>query len=189
MRRISLAFMVLAVLMFTINLFAGDAKYVGVSKCKTCHKQEKYGDQYTLWEKGPHANAMKSLSSKEALEYAEKNKIADPAKDAGCLSCHSTQAAVDAKMVDPKGKLTMEEGVSCESCHGPGSEYKSPKLMKKSAYDEDFAAAHKATMAAGLVEPTEKVCVTCHNEKNPFHKPFKFAEYAKKIAHPVPYRK
>ena len=105
MRRISLAFMVLAVLMFTINLFAGDAKYVGVSKCKTCHKQEKYGDQYTLWEKGPHANAMKSLSSKEALEYAEKNKIADPAKDAGCLSCHSTQAAVDAKMAALKEKL------------------------------------------------------------------------------------
>lgn len=173
-----------------VSLFAQDKfLYVGVAKCKTCHQQEKYGNQHGIWEKSKHANALKSLSSEKSLQYAKKNNIADPAKDPKCLNCHATMATVDKKLIDPKGSLTMEEGVSCESCHGPGSEYKSPKIMKKSAYDEDFAAAHKAALAAGLIEPTEKVCITCHNEKNPFHTGFNFKEMVQKVQHPTPYRK
>ena len=184
-----LTYLILILVMaFTVNAVAQDAKYVGAAKCKACHGK-KTGDQYGIWEKGPHANAIKSLSSEEALKYAKENNIADPAKDAKCLNCHSTKSMVDAKMLDPKTKLTAEEGVSCESCHGPGSEYKSAKIMSKKAYAADFAAAHKASMDAGLIMPTEKVCVTCHNDKNPFHKEFKYKEMAAKIAHPNPNRK
>ncbi len=188
MSKVFIAAILILVVAFTMNVIAQDAMYVGAAKCKICHGK-KTGDQYGIWEKGPHANALKSLSSEAALKYAKENGIADPAKDAKCLNCHSTMSTVDAKLLDPKGKMTVEEGVSCESCHGPGSKYKSPKIMKKSAYDEDHAAAHKAALAAGLVEPTEAVCVTCHNEKNPFHKEFKFAEKVAKIAHPNPERK
>ncbi len=178
-----------ATMFFSSTVSAGDFKYVGVKKCQTCHKKEKIGDQYGIWLKGAHAKALESLKSEKALKYAKENGIADPAKDPKCLECHSTMAMAKKEDIDPKGKLTMEEGVSCESCHGPGSKYKSGKIMKKKLYDKDFDAAHKAALAAGLLVPDEKVCLTCHNDKNPFHKEFKFAERVKKISHPIPYRK
>lgn len=166
----------LSFLLLSFGLEAKDFKYVGVKKCKTCHKTKKIGDQYGIWKEAAHANALKSLASKESLEYAKKNGIADPTKDAKCLNCHSTAATVDKKLIDPKGKLTVEEGVSCESCHGPGSVYKKMKIMKD----------HEKAMANGLIEPTEQVCITCHNDKNPFHKPFDFKKMVAKVQHPVP---
>jgi hypothetical protein len=188
MNKVFITAILILVVAFTMSAVAQDALYVGAAKCKVCHGA-KTGDQYGIWEKSSHANALKSLSSEAALKYAKENGIADPAKDAKCLNCHATANTVDPKLIDPKGKLTTEEGVSCESCHGPGSEYKSPKIMKKAAYEEDHAAAHKAALAAGLVEPTETVCVTCHNKNNPFHKEFKYKEMAAKIAHPIPEKK
>lgn len=150
--------------------------YVGAKKCKVCHNSAKRGKQFKIWAGSPHANALKSLASEKAKKYAKENNIADPTTEAKCLQCHSTAASVDKSLIDPKGKLTVEEGVSCESCHGPGSAYKKMSTMK------DRAKA----IAAGLVIPTVQVCATCHNEKNPFHKPFDFKKYSTKIAHPIP---
>jgi hypothetical protein len=152
-------------------------KYVGVKKCQTCHKSKKSGEQYGIWQKGPHASALKSLSSDKAKEYAKANNIADPATDAKCLKCHATKATVDASLQE--ATLTLEEGVSCESCHGPGSDYKSMKIMK----NKDEAIKN------GLILPTEKVCKTCHNPENPFHKEFNYEVNKTKIAHPIPKKK
>ncbi len=173
--------MVLLLTILSMSSFtqAKDFKYVGVKKCKTCHKTKKIGNQYGIWQKAKHSNALKSLSSKEALEYAKKHGIADPAKDEKCLKCHSTMATVDKKLIDPKGKMTIAEGVSCESCHGPGSKYKKMSVMKN----------HDKAIANGLIMPTEKVCVTCHNKENPFYKPFDFKKMVAKISHPIPKKK
>jgi len=72
--------------------------------------------------------------------------------------------------------LKESEGVSCESCHGAGNKYKSMSVMK----------SQEKSLANGLILPTNEVCITCHNEKNPFHKPFDFDVSVKKIAHPNP---
>ncbi len=181
MRRfIKLCFMVILTLGVLYSFSqANDFKYVGVAKCKTCHNTKKIGKQYTVWKNSLHAKAMESLKSEKALKYAKEHKIADPSKDATCTKCHSTMASIDKSLIDPKGKLTIEEGVSCESCHGPGSVYKKRSIM----IDREKA------IASGLVVPTEKVCVTCHNKDNPFYKPFDFKTYSAKIAHPVPKKK
>ncbi len=160
-------------------LFAGSAlmaqnfKYIGASKCKMCHLKPAKGEQYNVWLKGPHAGAMKTLASAEALEIAKKMGIADPTTDAACIKCHSTVGGVDAKLV---ASAKMAEGVSCESCHGPGSMYKGASVMKNKTL----------AMQKGLIEPTEKVCLTCHNEESPTYKPFNYAEKAAMIAHPNP---
>lgn len=180
MRKTGFTAIIMLLTFLSMTLFAQDKfLYVGVKKCKTCHKMKKYGNQYEVWQKAAHSNALKSLSNKESLEYAKKNGIEDPAKDPKCLKCHSTMATVDKKLIDPKGKLTIEEGVSCESCHGPGSVYKSNKIMKD----------HKACLENGLIEPTEAVCKECHNKDNPFHKGFDFKEALKKVQHPLPEKK
>ena len=111
-------------------LIAQDAKYVGSATCKMCHNSPTKGEQCNKWADSPHAKALTTLSSQKALDYAKANGIADPAKEAKCLKCHSTYASVDASLI---GSLKADEGVSCESCHGPGSIYKSMSIMKDTA--------------------------------------------------------
>jgi len=141
-------------------LTAQDYEYVGVAKCKMCHNKAATGAQYKIWSQSKHAHAM------EALKGDEK-------KDPKCLKCHSTAGAADPDLI---ATITVNEGVSCESCHGPGSGYKSNTIMKDK----------KKAVAKGLIIPNEKVCLRCHNDESPNFKGFNYKEYFKKIAHPIP---
>lgn len=154
-------------------LFGQDFEYIGAAKCKMCHNKPATGEQFKIWSAGPHANAMKSLSNEASMKYAAENGIADPTTDAKCIGCHSTAGAIDANL---NMGVKPDEGVSCESCHGPGSKYKSNAIMK------DRAKA----IENGMIVPDKNTCLGCHNEKNPFHKPFNYEEALKKIAHPNP---
>jgi cytochrome c peroxidase len=162
-------------LLITATLSAQTYKYIGADKCKACHNKPAKGEQYNKWLKDPHSKALKSLANQASLDYAKKNGIADPTKEAKCLKCHSTYDAAAANL---RGGILATEGVSCESCHGPGSGYKSPTIMKNK----------ELALKTGLILPDQKVCVTCHNPENPFHKEFKFDVFVAKIAHPDPTR-
>lgn len=151
-------------------------KYIGADKCKLCHNKPATGDQYNKWLKDPHSQALKTLSNQHSLEYAKKNGIPDPAKDATCLKCHSTFAGVEAKL---RGSILATEGVSCETCHGPGSSYKTPAIMKNQLQAQKM----------GLIVPDKKLCLQCHNKDNPFYKEFNYETYSAKIAHPNPAKK
>ncbi|MCL4306196.1 cytochrome c family protein [bacterium] len=157
-------------LAFAISSFAQDeAKtptYVGSGKCKICHKGEKNGNIYETWLDSKHAKALETLVAKGEQNNPE------------CLSCHTTgygTASGFDKMPDLHG---MEDlgGVGCESCHGPGSEYKTKKIME----------SREASIAAGMWIPDENTCKTCHNEKSPTFKGFNYEEALQKIIHHVP---
>lgn len=156
-----------------VFLSAQTFKYIGADKCKTCHNKPATGDQYGQWIKTLHAKSLRSLTSQESLDYAKKNGIADPSKDEKCLKCHSTFHSVPASL---RGGITATEGVSCESCHGPGSSYKSPSIMKN----------RELSIKNGLILPTKEVCLKCHNKENPFYKEFNFETALAKVSHPNP---
>jgi hypothetical protein len=147
---------------------AQDHDYIGATKCKMCHNKAAKGTQYNIWKSGPHAGAFAKLASEEAKKYSD-----NPQTDAKCLKCHSTYHSASADLMYT---IKAEEGVSCESCHGPGGDYKSNTVMKDKA----------KSLAAGMTEPTEAVCKKCHNEESPTFKGFNYDEYKAKIAHPVP---
>jgi hypothetical protein len=65
-----------------------------------------------------------------------------------CKLCHKLQYASWAETAHARRTPPLE----CESCHGPGSEYKTLSVMK------DPARAR----AAGLVIPDASFCATCH---------------------------
>lgn len=154
-------------------------KYVGVAKCKMCHKGEKNGNVFEKWQASKHATAYATLATDHAKEVAKKAGIeGDPQQAPECLVCHVTAYSVAAEQKE--ATLTIEEGNSCEACHGPGSEYKGMKVMK------DIYAGTVKGADFGLIEPNEAVCVTCHNPKSPTYKEFKFEVEVKNIAHPVP---
>lgn len=154
-------------------------KFVGAKKCKMCHKKESTGNQYGIWSETRHAKAFETLGGEKAHAEAEKRGIADPQEAPECLKCHVTAFPVLDDMENQK--ITIEEGISCESCHGPGSGYYKKKTMQAIA-DGDIEAS-----SVGLtMPPTEETCLRCHNTDSPFYKEFDFEEFQAKIAHPRP---
>ncbi len=168
------------VLLFAGGLFAQEKKatYVGVKGCKTCHKKEKAGAQFAKWKKAKHSKAYETLASPEALKFAKERGIENPQKAKECLKCHVTAYDADASMLGKK--YAIEDGVGCESCHGAGSLYKKKKTMKA------LRAGKIDPASVGLIIPTEKTCLGCHNDESPTFKSFDFEKMKEKIAHPVP---
>jgi cytochrome c553 len=131
-------------------------QYVGAAKCKLCHKA-----QYDSWLGTMHAKAFDALAPDGGKNKPE------------CVKCHVTGTTEKAEVL---------EGVQCEACHGPGSEYKSPKIMSKKDWGTDPAKYLKMATDAGLVIPTEAVCKRCHTpEGNPNFKPFDYAKMKSKV--------
>ncbi len=165
MRKVSILVLMFMALMAS-SVFASDAKkdhaYVGVKKCKTCHKA-----QFKSWSETGHAKAFDLLSAEEQ-------------KDPKCVGCHSTGTTA---------KGVFLEGVQCEACHGGGKDFKSSKIMSKKKWKADPEAHKKMAIEAGLIYPKEENCVRCHTkEGNTNFKEFKFAE-RKELVHPVPAKK
>ena len=131
--------------------------YAGLTKCKMCHLP-----YFKAWSATRHANAFAALDS-------TKKQNQDPK----CVKCHVTGF--------DKGGYTMGKpaavdfkNVQCEACHGPGADYM--KVMKDPAKSK----------AAGLIIPTQEVCVGCHSKESPTFKGFDYATYVAKGVHKVP---
>jgi hypothetical protein len=148
-------------LVFMLPLaYAKDSCFLGARICKWCHRGLKKGAIYEKWQKSPHARAFETL------------KAVGQEKNPQCLECHTTGFNAGAYKVDDPHASEFE-GVQCESCHGPGSGYKTMKIMK----DKEISLAH------GLIEPTEDVCRKCHNEKGPTFKGFDYKKFTAAIDH------
>lgn len=181
-------------LILTTTLMSQD--YVGSKKCKMCHKKDKTGNQFKSWINSRHSNAFETLKGDEAIKIAKEKGLGNPWEEEACVKCHVTgygkggyeikNAEFWAQTKDGKKptkavkRMENLKGVGCEVCHGPGSKYKSKKKM---------VAINKGTMdgaALGLIQPTEQLCIECHNAESPSYKPFDFEEFYPKIAHPLP---
>jgi hypothetical protein len=167
----------LAVTMAAVAACAAErspANYAGTKICGICHKSQDKGDQLGKWQAGPHAKAFEKLGTPAAKEIAKKQGIDDPQKSGKCLKCHSTAYNFGETAVVEK--IKPEEGVTCESCHGPGNGYKTKSTME----------SREKSIAAGLIYPATKTCKECHNEQSPTYKAFDEKKFAEKIAHPNP---
>jgi hypothetical protein len=123
-----------------------DQTYIGVTKCAACHFE-----QYQDWRKqqDKHAKAF------DIVPAAYR-------KTAECLDCHTTGHGT------PSGFKTAADkglaGVTCESCHGPGSahaELAKPFEKKKTLTAEEEKIARDSIYRM----LPENVCVTCHSAR------------------------
>jgi hypothetical protein len=171
---------------FSTSLFAAD--FIGVSKCKMCHKKVEKGAQYQSWEASKHAHSLETLHNEQSAAIATEMGLAVPAWEAPeCLVCHVTGwdngGYVLGDLEDPKAAKRNDAlaNVGCESCHLAGSEYKSMKVMKA------VLAGETEEASVGLLwHPGEDNCVQCHNEQSPTYKAFVYADRVKEISHPYP---
>jgi formate-dependent nitrite reductase cytochrome c552 subunit len=151
-------------------------EYVGNKKCKKCHMKE-----YKSWadtKKAKTFDLLKPGQASEAKQKANLDPNKDYTKDESCLKCHATgfgktggyaiPDTSDEKAVKESAAL---EGVGCESCHGPGSNFinvhEEIKKSKRTYSDEEM-------YAAGLHKIEEASCTRCHNEESPTYVPFDY---------------
>jgi hypothetical protein len=136
--------------------------YAGTKACGMCHKKAETGDQLAKWQASSHAKAFEALGTPEAKAAGAKAGVDDPQKSGKCLKCHATAYNfTDQVQTD---KITPEEGVTCESCHGPGKNYKAKAVM------EDRSKC----IEGGMVYPATKSCALCHNDQSPTWKPNRY---------------
>lgn len=112
-----------------------DPVYLGQKYCRACHSSSD-DNRYHRWLNSSHARAF------EALRGAEKT-------NPECLGCHTTGQGGP---VSEKTERRDLRGVQCEACHGPGSDYKSMKVMK----NRELARQN------GLWDVTREICLKCH---------------------------
>jgi len=147
-------------------------KYVGVMDCAKCHKGPVMGYQFSRWRLSKHARAYAVLGTPAGYEIAAREGVeGNPQEDQRCLSCHTVGTDLSAENFQEN--YDPADGVSCEGCHGPGSEYQAEAVM------QDRVAARQA----GLQLITEETCNACHD--NAHGKVFDYEAGLEAIAHPM----
>jgi Cytochrome c554 and c-prime len=166
----------LLTLLMGLMVFANGEQhqYAGTKKCKMCHKGEKNNFIYETWAETKHANAYAVLAADEAKHvYEGLGYTGNPQEDDKCLRCHVPGVGMDSTYT---AKIVLDDGVSCEVCHGAGNDYKKKSVME----DREMA------ISMGLTADPKAVCISCHNEEAPTFKGFNFEESWEKIKHSLP---
>jgi len=154
--------------------------YVGTKTCAVCHQGKDMGHQLSRWLASKHAMGYAVLAKPEAKKIAQLSGIPqEPQQSPMCLGCHATGAHAEEWEKDEN--FFIQEGIQCEKCHGPGSEYMDSTVMMN----------REKAMKAGLMMPTMQNCMDCHHVKGShvaIHKlPQLDVEKAmEKNAHPTP---
>ena len=154
--------------------------YVGVKVCAECHEGNSLGDQCGIWAQSAHAHAYAALHKPEARQIARLSGVAvEPDQSRICLGCHATAAEAEPWELDPT--FSIRDGVQCEKCHGPGSEYADAAIMRD----------RQKAMERGLRMPGLEGCIYCHAPKESHQRVLgksgiDIAKGWQSIKHPVP---
>lgn len=149
-------------------LAQGAGSYLGVASCSgsTCHgRAEGNGavvrqDEIASWQEpsspsGAHSRALAVLSGARGRAIAATLGLGNPASAPACLGCHATSVP-DANRGT---KFLTNDGVGCESCHGPAGGWLAVHYTR--------SATHATNVGNGLT-PLERprtranVCLDCH---------------------------
>jgi YVTN family beta-propeller protein len=157
--------------------------YLGSQACGKCHDGPQMGHQFSKWRLSAHSRAYASLSKPEAREITKLSGITEePHRAKMCLGCHAT--ASEEEDWRHGEEFHLEDGLQCEACHGPGSEYATEEIMSSRA----------KAVANGLRLSTREDCQICHRSKGSHdavlkRKPFNLDTALLATAHPIPNQK
>lgn len=115
----------------------GEGTYVGATACLTCHAEE-----HAQWAGSGHGKAMTPLAGKPS------------ATDVACVRCHATRTQSgppSANVADYR----VDEGVGCESCHGPGGAH----VLAGGGKDNIIGLGESCPVCV-----IQAVCTSCHTK-------------------------
>ena len=138
-------------------------QFLGPNECLNCHDHNPEREWYEKKEipevrrlfpdrgdKAGHINSLNQMETPKSDEFAKAIGLADKYDVNGkCVSCHATVFRGDANA-----------GVSCESCHGPGSGYMKPHQTKDSY--EASVSTYGMTRLIGNIQGWTQQCTNCH---------------------------
>jgi predicted CXXCH cytochrome family protein len=121
--------------------------FSGSETCKSCHE-----NIHSAWKDTFHANAFSSPIFQR--DWSELGS------DTRCLECHTTG-------FDPQTGNYSEEGVTCESCHGPLQPGHPAQLMPIQPNADLCAKCHKTTTDEWRASKHSQVGIQCQDCHNP----------------------
>jgi hypothetical protein len=152
----------------TSSTAARPGLYLGVGSCGTsvCHgsavPRRDYDilqNEFQIWKDDPHARAWEPLTGERSQVIARNLRLPGAANAADtplCLSCHT----LDVPKAQAAGRsLEVEDGISCESCHGPASGWLEGHRSE--------SWTHADSVRAGMTDLRDldtraRVCLSCH---------------------------
>lgn len=160
-------------------------RYIGAAKCKNCHSYEEAGNQYGTWQEAKHSKAWHRLGEDPAKKVAADLGIDDPQKSDRCLKCHTTAFGEPEEMI--KRGFDIEQGVQCETCHGPGELHMKARFaaaaMEEDLADDELPKYVRIPEDELIFSPPQETCLGCHNDESPSFKSFCFFERVPEIRH------
>ena len=144
---------------------AEPSKYDGPGSCSStsCHGSVKprtdnriFQNEYSIWVlQDKHAKAYDALTGPVGERMGRILNLGKSEQAAKCLACHALDVPADARAKT----FEANEGVSCESCHGPASAWLGPHTTRDWTHEKSVAAGMYDTR--NLVRRTDK-CLECH---------------------------
>jgi len=140
-------------------------KYTGPGSCASpsCHggvqaraNTSVQQNEYSTWVvKDKHAHAFAVLTNPVATRMAKILGIERADAAPKCLACH----ALSVPEADRARTFDSTDGVSCESCHGPASNWLGPHTTKGWTHERSIAVGMR-----DLRDPVRRAenCLTCH---------------------------
>jgi hypothetical protein len=144
---------------------AESSKYTGPGSCSStsCHGSVKpradsriFQNEYSIWAvKDKHAKAYDALTGPIGERMGQILGLGKSEQAEKCLACHALDVPAEARAKT----FDLNEGVSCENCHGPASAWLGPHTTRTWTHEQSVAAGMYDTR--NLVRRTEK-CLACH---------------------------
>lgn len=144
---------------------AAVGKYNGPGGCaaSSCHGSVQpktttriYQNEYTIWiAQDKHARAFGVLRNPVSQRIGRILNIGPPDQAAKCLACHSLSVPAEERAQT----FELDDGVSCENCHGPASGWLGPHTTKDWPHEKSVQLGMYDTR--NLARRSEK-CLTCH---------------------------
>jgi cytochrome c554/c'-like protein len=115
-------------------------------------------NEYSIWAgQDKHARAYVVLSNPVSIRMGKILGLEQPPdKTEKCLNCHALNARPDQRAETLR---SLEDGVSCESCHGPAVAWLGPHTLKNWTHEQSLKLGMYDTR--DLTRRTER-CLTCH---------------------------
>lgn len=153
------------------TLSPGDApasavgKYNGPGGCaaSSCHGSVQpkqvtriLQNEYSIWiAQDKHAKAFAVLSNPVSVRMGKILDIGPPSQAAKCLACHALSVPPEQRAQT----FELDDGVSCESCHGPASGWLGPHTLNDWPHEKSVQLGMYDNR--NLIKRSEK-CLSCH---------------------------
>ncbi|MGB8888294.1 MAG: multiheme c-type cytochrome [Candidatus Korobacteraceae bacterium] len=145
----------------------GVSKYTGPGSCaaSSCHGSVQprmvtriFQNEYSIWiAQDKHARAFSVLSNPVSVRMGKILNMGPPSQAQRCLACHALSVGADERTQS----FDLNDGVSCESCHGPASEWLGRHTDPTNWPYEKLIERCGMYPTRDLIKRSEK-CLSCH---------------------------